>query len=105
MNNDGLTQHDSDIMIEEEMEIGTPASPAAPTPHEELPMQRGSKARDGPLGDQLSQTSEESMDKNPPQNSDLNEEELLEPVTDISVPGGHLDNLITLSVPPGEDNL
>ena len=45
------------------------------------------------------------MHENPPQNLDLDEEELLGPVTDISVPGGHLDNSITLSVPPEEDNL
>ena len=104
-----LTQHDSDIMIEEEreeeMETGAPASPIAPMPHEESPMQQGSKAGDNPWDDQLSQTSEESTDKNPPQNLDLDEEELLGPVTDISVPGGHSDDLITLSVPPEEDNL
>ena len=109
MNDNGLTQHDSDVMIgeerEEEMETGAPASPTAPIPHEESPMQQGSKAKDDPQDDQLSQTSKETMDKNPPQNSNLNEEGLLGPVTDISVPGGHSDDLITLSVLPEEDNL
>ena len=79
--------------------------PLHPAPPEEQPMQQGSEAGDGPQDDQLSQMSEESTDQNPPHNSDLNEEELLGLVTDISVPGGHLDNSITLSIPPEEDNL
>ena len=43
MINNGLTQHDSHIVVEEEreehMETGAPASPTAPTLPEELPMQ------------------------------------------------------------------
>ena len=44
------------------------------------------------------------MDVNPPWDSDI-DKELLGPVTDISVPGGHSDDSITLVIPPGEDNL
>ena len=42
MVNDGLTQHDSDIMVkeerEEDMETGAPASSTAPVPLKGLPM-------------------------------------------------------------------
>ena len=55
--------------------------------------------------DQFSQTSEESTDQNLPHDSDLNEDELLGMVTDLSVPGGHLDDSITLIIPLGEDDL
>ena len=86
MINDGLIQHDSDVMVEEErevdMETGAPASPTTPTPPEESPIQQGSEAGDVAQGDQLSQTSKESTDQNPPHNSDLDEEELLGPVTE-----------------------
>ena len=68
-------------------------------------MQQGSKAGDAVQDDQLSQMSEESTDQNPPHNSDLNEEELLGLVTNISVTRGHSDDSITLIVPPEEDNL
>ena len=108
MVDDSLIQHDSDIMIEEEweeeMETGAPASPTTPSPPEESPMQQGSEAGDSPQDDHLSQMSEESMDENPPHNSDL-DEELLGPVTDISVSRGHSDNSIALIIPPEEDNL
>ena len=71
MVNDGLIQHDSDVMIEEEreeeMETGAPASPTSPMPPEESPMQQGSEARDSLQNNWLSQTSEESTDQNPPQ--------------------------------------
>ena len=44
MIDDSLTQHDSDIMVEEEreehMETDAPASPGAPAPPEESPMQQ-----------------------------------------------------------------
>ena len=105
MVDDSLIQHDLDVVIEEEreeeMETGAPASPTAPMPPEESPMQQGSEAGDGLQDDQLSQASKESTDQNPPHNSDLDEEELLGPVTDISVPGGHLDDSITLIIPRG----
>ena len=53
----------------------------------------------------LSQMSEESSDQNPPHNSDLNEDELLGTIADISVPGAHSDDSIALIVSPGEDDL
>ena len=109
MINNGLIQHDSDVMVEEErevdMETGAPASPTAPMPPEESPMQQGSETGDIVQDDQLNQISEESTDQNLPHNLDLNEEELLGPVTDVSVPGGHSDDSITLIIPPEEDKL
>ena len=62
-------------------------------------MLQGSKTENGPLDDQYSQTSEVSTDVNPPQDLDIDKEELLGPVTDISVPGGHLDDSIALVIP------
>ena len=109
MVNNGLIQHDSDIVVEEEreedMETGASACPTTPVPPKESPIQQGSEARDTVQDDQLSQMSEESTDKNPPHNSDLNEEKLLGLLTDISVPRGHLDDSIALIVPLEEDNL
>ena len=46
MADDGLTQHDSDVMVEEweeDMETGTPLSPTVPTPPKESPMLQGSE--------------------------------------------------------------
>ena len=109
MIDDGLTQHDSDVVVEEEreehMETGAPASPTAPTLPEESPMQQGSEARDTVWDDQLSQMSEESTDQNPSHDSDLNEDELLGMITNISVPRRHSDDSITLIIPLGEDDL
>ena len=103
MINDGLIQHDLDVMVEEErevnMETGAPASPTTPAPPEESPMQQGSEARDIAQDDQLSQMSEESTDQNLPHNLDLNKEELLGPVTNVSVPGEHSDDSIALIIP------
>ena len=103
MINDSLTQHDLDVMVEEEreehMETGAPASPTAPTLPEESPMQQGSEAGDTVWDDQLSQMSGESTDQNPPHDLDLLGE-LLGMITDTSVPGGHSDDSITLIVPP-----
>ena len=105
MLNDSLTQHDSDVMVkeerEEDMETGAPASSTAPMPPKELPMQEGFEARDTVQDDQFSQTSKESTDQNLPHDLDLDEDELLGTVTDISVPGGHLDDSITLIIPLG----
>ena len=36
---------------------------------------------------------------NPPWDSDIDEEELLGPVTDISVPRGHSDDSVALVIP------
>ena len=85
------------------MDMDVPASPAAPVPLKEMSMQECLKARDP--DDHCSYTSEESTDQNPPHDSDPNEDELLGPVTDISIPGGHSDDSITLIIPPGEDDL
>ena len=107
MVDDSLLQHDLDVVVEEEreenMDTGAPASSTVPMPLKETPMQESFKARDP--DDHCSQTSEESMDQNPPHDSDLNEDELLGTVTDLSVPSGHLDDSITLVVPLGEDDL
>ena len=70
MVNNSLTQHDSDVMVEEEreedMETGAPASSTAPMPPKESLMQEGSEAGDTAWDDQFSQTSKESTDQNPP---------------------------------------
>ena len=57
----------------------------------------------GDPDDHCSHTSEETTNQNPPHDSDPNEDELLGPVTDISIPGGHSDNSIALIIPLGED--
>ena len=100
-------QCDSDVAVEEEreesMDTDVPASPAAPMHLKETPMQECFEGRDP--DDHCSHTSEESTDQNPPHDSDPDEDELLGPVTDISIPRGHSDDSITLVVPPGEDAL
>ena len=105
--NDSLIQHDLDVVVKEEreesMETGAPASPTAPVPPKESQMQEGFKTRDP--DDQCNQTSEESMDQNPPHDLDLDEDELLGTVTNLSAPGGHSDDSIALVIPPGEDDL
>ena len=45
------------------------------------------------------------MDQNPPHDSDLDEDELLGPATDVSIPGGHLDDSVALMVSPKDDDL
>ena len=87
------------------METSVSPDPIVPKPPKESPMLQGSETEDGPPDDWNSQTSEDSMDMNPPQDSDIDEEELLGPATDVSVPGGHSDDSITLVIPPEEDNL
>ena len=76
MVNNSLLHHDSDMVVEEEreenMDNGAPASSMAPMPLGETPMQKSSKARDP--DNHCSHTSEESMDQNPPHDSDLNED-------------------------------
>ena len=63
-------------------------------------MQQGSEAGDIVQNDQLSQTSKESTDQNLPHNSDLNEEELLGPVTDMSLSPGDIWMIPLLSSSP-----
>ena len=107
MVDDSLLQHDSDMVIEEEREesMDTDAlhDPASPTPLKEKSMLEDFEA--GDPNDRCSHTSEESTDQNLPHDSDPNEDELLGPVTDISIPRGHSDDSITLVVSPGEDDL
>ena len=91
MVNDNLTQHDLDVMVkeerEEDMETDAPASSMAPTPAKESLRWESFKA--GDPDNHCSQMSKESMDQNPPHDSDLHEDKLLGMVTDLSVPGGH----------------
>ena len=85
------------------MDTDVPASPAVPTPLEKMPMQECLKA--GDPDDHCSHTSEESTDQNLSHDSDPDEDELCGPITNISIPGGHTDDSITVIVPPGEDDL
>ena len=85
------------------MDTGAPTSSTAPMPLREMPMQESFKARDP--DNHCSQMSEESTDQNPSHDSDLNEDELLGTVTNLSIPRGHSDDSITLIIPPGEDDL
>ena len=107
MVDDSLLQHDSDVVVKEEreenMDIGAPASSMAPMPPREMPMWESFEA--GDPDNHCSQMSEESMDQNPPHDSDVNEGELLGTVTDLSIPRGHSDDSIALVVPLGEDDL
>ena len=107
MVDDSLLQHDSDVVIKEEreesMDTDVPTSPAAPMPLKKKSMSEDLEARDP--DDHCSHTSEESTDQNPPHDSDPNEDELLGPVTNVSIPGGHSDDSIALIISLGEDDL
>ena len=107
MVNDSLLQHDSDMVIKEEreesMETDVPLNSAIPMPLKEKAMLEDFEARDP--NDHCIHTSEESTNQNPPHNSDPDEDKLLGPVTDISVPRGHSDDSIALIISPGEDDL
>ena len=106
MVNDNIAQHDLDIMVkeerEEDMETDAPARTMASMPPKESLRQESFEA--GDPDDQCSQ-SEESTDQNLPHDFDLNEDELLGVVTDLSVPGEHSDDSIALGIHPGEDDL
>ena len=107
MVNDSLLQCDSDMVIKEEreesMETDVPLNSAALMPLKEKAMLEDFKA--GDPNDHCSHTSEESTDQNPPHDSDPDEDELLGPVADISIPGGHSNDSIALIVSLGEDDL
>ena len=45
------------------------------------------------------------MDQNPPHDLDLNEDELLGPLADVSIPRGHSDDSVALVVSPGDNDL
>ena len=101
---DDLHQGDSDIVVEEErieedMETGVSPSPAAPTPPGVTPMAQGLEVGDG------LQESQSSDDENPLQDLDVDKDELLGVVADVSIPRGHSDDSIALRVPPDEDTL
>ena len=84
MEDDSPLQHDLDMVVkekEESMDTDVPASPAAPAPLKEMPMQECFEA--GDPDDHCSQTSEESTDQNPPHDLNPDEDELLGPVNDI----------------------
>ena len=107
MTEEGPQQRDSDVVVEEEreesMETDTPMDSAAPTllPEKAMPEDLEAEVEE----DCHSQTSEESTDQNPPHDSDPDEDELLGPPANISVPGGHSDDSIALVVSPGDDDL
>ena len=104
---DGLLQHDFDVIIEEEREEGMETDAlldsAAPTPPKEKAMSEDLKA--GDHENRCSQTLEESTDQNPPHDSNPDDDDLLGPPTDVSVPRGHSDDSIALVISPGEDDL
>ena len=89
--------------VEENMETDEPPNVDAPTPILDKAFLESSepKAED----DRHSHASEESMDQNLPHDSDLNEDELLGPATDVSIPGGHSDDSVALVVSPKDDDL
>ena len=107
MIDDSLLQWDSDIVIEQEreesMETDVLLDSAAPVPLKEKAMSEDFEARDP--DDCCSHTSEESTNQNPPHNSDPNEDELLGPITNVSVPRGHSNDSIALIISRGEDDL
>ena len=107
MAEEGPQQGDSDVVVEEEveenMETDEPPNVDAPAPILDKAFLESSKpeAED----DRHSHTSEESTDQNPPHDSDLDEDELLGPATNISIPGGHSDDSVALVVSPKDDDL
>ena len=96
MAEEGPQQCDSDMIVEEEreesMETDAPLDSAAPTLLKEaIPEDLEAEVEE----DCCSQMSEESTDQNPPHDSDPDEDKLLGPPADISVPG---DTPMTLSL-------
>ena len=107
MAEEGPQQCDSDVVVEEEveesMETDEPSNIDAPTPLPDKAFLETSKAK--AEDDRHSHASEESTDQNPPHDSDLDEDELLGPATDVSIPGGHSDDSVALVVSPKDDDL
>ena len=107
MAEEGPQQGDSDVVVEEEveesMEMDEPSNidAPAPLPDKAFPESSEAEAED----DRHSHASEESMDQNPPHDSDLDEDKLLGPATDVSIPGGHSDDSVALVVSPKDDDL
>ena len=107
MAEEGPQQCDSDVVVEEEreesMETDAPLNSATPTLLKEKAIPEDLKAE--VEEDCHSQMSEGSTDQNPPHDSDPDEDELLGPPANISVPGGHSDDSIALIISPGDDDL
>ena len=107
MAEEGPLQHNSDMIIEEEkeesMETDTPLDSAAPALLKEKAILEDLEAEVDE--DCHSQMSEESTDQNLPHDSNPDEDELLGPPADISIPRGHSDDSITLIISPGDDDL
>ena len=107
MAEEGPQQGNSDIVVEEEveesMEMDEPSNIDAtdPLPDKAFLQSSEAKAED----DHHSHVSEESMDQNPPHDSDLDEDELLGLATDISIPGWHSNDSVALVVSPKDDDL
>ena len=107
MAEEGPQQCDSDIVVEEEveesMEMDEPSNIDAPAPLPDKAFLETSevKAED----DRHSHASEESMDQNPPHDLDLEEDELLGLVTNVSIPGGHSDDSVALAISPKDNDL
>ena len=107
MAEEGPQQGNSNVVVEEEveesMDIDEPSNIDAPTPLLDKAFLQSSEAK--AEDDHYSHVSEESMDQNPPHDSDLDEDKLLGPVTNVSVPGGHPDDSVALVVSPKDDDL
>ena len=101
MVDESLWQRDSDVVVEEDenMEMDEPADSGSPTVLPEKGFLEGPEAEADE--DQHSHTTEESTDQNLPHDSDLNEDELLGPPADVSVPRGHSDDSVALRCLPG----
>ena len=107
MAEDGPQQCDSDVIVEEEreesMETDAPLDSTTPTPLKEKVISEDLKAE--VEEDRRSQMSEESTDQNHPHDSEPDEDKLLGPPADISVPRGHSNDSIALVVSLGDDDL
>ena len=107
MAEEGPQQGNSDVVMEEEveesMEMDEPSNVDAPTPLSDKAFLQSSEAE--AEDDRHSHMSEESMDQNPPHDLDLDEDELLGPATNVSVPREHSDDSVALVVSPKDDNL
>ena len=101
MAEEGPQQCDSDIVVEEEveesMETDESSNIDAPTPLLDKAFLEGSGAE--AEDDHHSHVSEESMDQNLPHDSDLDEDELLGPATNVSIPRGHSDDCSPCGLP------
>ena len=107
MAEEGPQQGNSDVVVEEEveesMETDEPSNINAPAPLPDKAFLQSSEAE--AEDDHHSHASEESTDQNPPHDSDLDEDELLGLVTDVSIPRGHSDYSVALMVSLKDDDL